>query len=331
MTPPLRICRLRTAQLCAWDADRDWASSHLVVVRTPWDYVERRGEFLSWAARVTAVTQLANPLAVLRWNSHKGDLLDLAQRGVPSVATHLVRQGAVAQGLAALAAMGAEVVVKPAVGSGARGARRGVPSDPALAHHLSELAGDGDVLVQPFVPAVTETGETSLVFIDNALSHAVCKVPERGDYRVQASHGGRTRVHDPSPEEVRVARAALAAAPGPCLYGRVDLVAGTAGPLVMELEVLEPELFLNVSPGAAQRLADAIVVLARRAPACPWGAPGAEQRLSSRVSALVPARSISPIGVGPSSRRRTPRAPADGRGVPVAAFRRDVHDGGAVL
>ena len=101
-------------------------------------------------------------------------------------------------------------------------------------------------------------GEASLIFFDGVLSHAVRKAPAAGDFRVHELHGGSVAGHHPSPVQLEVARAALAAAPTPTAYARIDLVPGAAGPVVMEAELIEPELFLPHSPGAADRFATAL-------------------------------------------------------------------------
>jgi glutathione synthase/RimK-type ligase-like ATP-grasp enzyme len=254
------------AALVPWDGDADWEAADVVVVRTPWDYPGRAREFLAWADRVDAVTRLANPARVLRWNSHKQYLLELAEAGVPTVPTRVVRAGArTAEQRAALRGLG-EVVVKPGVGSGARGALRGPAGSPAVVEHLEQLATHSDVLVQPYVPAVAD-GELSVLHLGGHYSHAVCKLPATGDYRVQGHHGGSVRRHEATPDERAAADRALAAVPGgdELLYARVDLVRGApvtaenpAGLQLMELELIEPELFLGSSDGAADRYAEEI-------------------------------------------------------------------------
>ena len=145
----------------------------------------------------------------------------------------------------------AALVVKPAVSSGSRGAGRFEAGDPAAAAHLAELVADRDALVQPYIASVAEGGERSLIFLAGEFSHAVDKLPAAGDYRVQEMYGGRYSTHSPTAAETAVAERALAAAPAAeLLYARVDLVDGPDGPLVMELELIEPELFLGFDADA---------------------------------------------------------------------------------
>src|SRR5204862_3736273 len=118
--------------------------------------------------------------------------------------------------------------------------------------HLAQLVRHGDALVQPFVHEV-EHGEVSLMYFGGVLSHAVRKRPGAGDFRVQAEHGGSVQAHVPTDAEREVARAALAAVPVAATYARIDLVTTAGGPLLMEAELIEPELFLPFAAGAAPR------------------------------------------------------------------------------
>lgn len=241
-------------RVLAWPDPEAGGGADLVVVRTPWDYVDRHEAFLAVCRGFAA--PLLNPAAVLAWNSHKGYLVQLARAGVPVVPTRLVRAGDEA-GLDGHEAL----VIKPAVSSGSRGARRFQAGDPDAAAHLDALVAGGDALVQPYLASVAETGERSLIYFGGEFSHAVDKLPAAGDYRTQEMYGGRYRSHVPSHAELDVAQLALAAAPErELLYARVDLVGGSSGPEVMELELIEPELFLGFDPRAARRLAERIAL-----------------------------------------------------------------------
>jgi len=261
-----------------WDDPRvDWSSAALVVVRSTWDYTERCGQFLGWAA---AVDRLANPAGVLAWSADKTYLLDLAATGVPVVPT------AVLAGDDLPDLGGADLVVKPSVGAGSVGAGRFPAGDPAAAAraraHAADLRAHGrTVLVQPYLDGVDRSGETDLVFLDGAYSHAVRKGamltgstvnrfdgPGAGDLFVPE----RIRPAAATAEELAVATRALAAVPGPhpLLYARVDLLPGPDGPVVNEVELVEPSLFLGHAPGSTDRLAAGI---ARRLGLKPGGEP----------------------------------------------------------
>lgn len=247
------------SQVLAWDAEFDWSSADLVVVRSAWDYFARLDEFLSWADAVESVSRLVNPAEVLRWNTHKRYLTELIDRGVPTVPTAVVAKATAPPDLPTLFPGSLELVVKPAVSIGAIGAMRAAADDAGLAAHLAQLASSGDVLVQPFVSSVLDRGERSLLFAGGELSHSVRKVPLAGEYRVQDHHGGSVHPHQATSGEIAVARAALAVAPARCTYARVDLVDTADGPVVMELELVEPALFLTEDPSAPDRFAASII------------------------------------------------------------------------
>lgn len=247
-----------SARVEAWDADdavAGWRAADVVAVRTTWDYSGRRDEFLAWAARVAGWSVLQNPLPVLEWNSHKRYLVELADAGVPVVPTRLVPRGQ------APAPLGpGRVVVKPAVSAGGRGTHRGL--GPELDATLADLVSVGDTLVQPAVESIETEGEVSLIRLGAHWSHAVRKIPGPGGFLVHERHGGRLEDHRPTPRELEVADAALAHSPAPVHAARVDLVRLDGEPVVMELELIEPELFLRRSPEAPGRLADALLAVA---------------------------------------------------------------------
>jgi len=250
--------------IAPWDDATAWESVPLVVVRSPWDYAEAHVEFLGWVRSVAAVTRMVNPREVLEWNSHKSYLLDLASVGVPTIATTLVHRGASnADQAHTLAMYPDEIVIKPAVSVGAIGALRAASSSLEAAAHLASLASTGDVLVQPLATAVLHGGESSLIYFGGEFSHAIRKLPADGDYRVQEHHGGRVVPHEPTDDEFAVAAATLAAAPAATAYARVDLVQVDGSAAVMELEAIEPQLFLDHDAPAAGRFAAHIATLLR--------------------------------------------------------------------
>jgi glutathione synthase/RimK-type ligase-like ATP-grasp enzyme len=254
-----------SAEVRVWGVD-DVSDASLVAVRSTWDYTERREEFVAWLHAVEATSRVVNPPSVIEWNSHKKYLLELSAAGLPVVPTTVLPVGAsVEVQLAALSAAGERVVVKPAVGAGARGAMRARSEDPQLVEHLAGLSGQRDVLVQPYVESIATYGETSLLFFNGELSHAVRKLPGEGDYRIHEHLGGSTQPHEPSDREIEVASRALAQVAERLVYARVDLVQLPDGPAVMELELIEPFLFLASAPGSADRFTDALVIeLSRR-------------------------------------------------------------------
>src|SRR2546426_305816 len=242
-----------------WDEFRGGGGA--VLVRSCWDYHHRLEEFLAWVSRLEhAGVRVWNPPAVLRWNSHKGYLRDLAARGVSVVPTRWLERGAQADLAGLLRDAGwRDAVVKPAVSASAHGTwRTSGETAGADQRRLDELLRAGDVMVQPFTPEVVEPGEWSIVFLGGRFSHAVLKRPAAGDYRVQWEFGGSATAMAAPDTLLADAEAMMAAVPGDPLYARVDGVERDGRLILMELELIEPHLFLAWDAGATGRLAAAL-------------------------------------------------------------------------
>lgn len=263
------------------DATVDWSAAALTVLRSTWDYSRRAAQFVDWACRVP---RLANPPAVVEWNVDKRYLLDLIADGIATVPTTIVEpwsdEPTIARSIdAALERSSIEgVVVKPAVGAGSRGAaafrrdgERG--RDAAIDHAGTLIAAGRGIVVQPYQPAIDDGGELAAVCFAGTFSHAARKAPildpdAGAEWRAAAEEGGELYVVESmsaataDAEQVALAERAVAAAAerfGGLLYARVDLIADDAGaPQVLELELVEPSLFMGYAPGAATRFAAAI-------------------------------------------------------------------------
>jgi glutathione synthase/RimK-type ligase-like ATP-grasp enzyme len=235
----------------------------LVVVRSTWDYQERRDEFLAWARGIG--DRLANPPAILEWNTDKRYLRELADAGLPVVPTTLVAPG---ERFAAPAA--GEYVVKPTVSAGSRDtARFAGRDDAARAAALVDAihAGGRTAMVQPYVASVDERGETALLFFDGAFSHAIHKGPLLAPGAEPTSEVFAAETIEPREAsaaerelgERLVAHVARRLGGAPPAYARVDVVEGAGGePLLLELELTEPSLFFAGDPGRLSQFAAAI-------------------------------------------------------------------------
>ena len=258
------------AEIVDWDdANVDWGRFDGAVLRSAWDYTERLPEFLAWVERTSALTRLLNAPPVLRWNSDKHYLRELAAAGLPVVPTSFVEAGAdgeqPADAPAALTAFLAqhecpELVVKPAVGAGSRDTRRHARTAEAeiLAHLLPLLAAGRSMMMQPYLAGVDRDGETALIFIDGRFSHAIRKGPllppgAPATETLFALEEISPRV--PGSDELEVARRIVAQLPfSALLYARVDLIRDAAGsPLLLELELTEPSLYFAHAHGSAAR------------------------------------------------------------------------------
>jgi O-ureido-D-serine cyclo-ligase len=258
------------------DPDVDWSAFDLALVRSTWDYTDRRDEFLDWARRAGTGTRLEHPAEVLAWNTDKHYLADLAAAGVEVVPTTFLLPGD-----PIVLPEGVDVVVKPTIGAGSRDTARHTPGrlDAARAH-VERLHAEGRAaLVQPYLGAIDTDGEAALLCFGGRFSHAITKGPLLAP-DAEASRATFApeliTARTPTPDELAAADAALAAlasmGPGrwldPPLYARVDLLRTDEGRLaVLELELCEPAVFLATSAGSADRFADA--VLARVAETSP--------------------------------------------------------------
>ena len=254
-----------TVETLPWDQTGvDWKRYRLVVIRSTWDYQHHASEFLATLAEIEdSGTPLHNSLAITRWNMQKTYLRELAAQGVPTVPT-IWRDGLARGGLLTLFdELGSdEAVIKPVMSGNAEGAWR---LDRARARELAgviEAYFHGrPLMMQAFEQAIVSEGEFSLIYLGGAYSHAILKVPKAGDFRVQEEHGSDVRAVTPEPALRATGDAAMAAVGERLLYGRADLVRHGEEFRVMELELVEPALYLRTDPGAPDRFADAIAAL----------------------------------------------------------------------
>lgn len=239
--------------LAAWDDDSvDWSQFGMAVMRSAWNYINHLDEFLAWAVKAGTATRLFNPVEVVQWNTHKGYLRQLAQQGVPVIPTHWLGVGEQIDLADLMADRGwHDVVAKPVVGAGSFLTNRITdPTTPEAQEFWRNLCTDREVMVQPYLPSVEEYGERSLIWIDEELTHAVRKSPRMGDAAESVSEA-LPIAHI----ERELAEAVIADIPHELLYARIDLVRDEHGePLLMELELVEPSLFLKQEPTALRRL-----------------------------------------------------------------------------
>ncbi len=251
-----------TVQRVDWaDPAVDWSQFRAAVFRTTWDYFVRFDEFTAWLKRAEQATQLINVSATIWWNLDKHYLADLDARGVPTVPSVYLEAKDQRTLQELIESSGwQEGVIKPCVSGAARNTYRVTRANAAMIDTaLAEFRAREAFMFQPFIADIVAGGELTLVVIDGKVTHGVRKVPKAGDFRVQDDHGGSWTEYVPSEEEITFAERAVAACVPRPLYGRVDVVRGAGGALqLMELELIEPELWLRTHPAAAQRMARAI-------------------------------------------------------------------------
>lgn len=239
-----------------WDGPGEaFEGAQAVVLRSTWGYYRELARFRAWTEAVAAATLLFNPIALVRWNLRKDYVGKLAAAGVRVPGTRIVSRDAAAIERVFDEMGWQRAVVKPA--TGASGHSVELLTRDAVAAAVPTLAA-GDVLVQEFLPEIAD-GELSLVYFDGVFSHAIRKRPPAGEFRSNSRYGPTRNAEVPSHEIVGQGAAALRALPERPLYARVDGVVRDGQLIVIEVEVLEPALFMEFAPPAAERFAEATV------------------------------------------------------------------------
>jgi glutathione synthase/RimK-type ligase-like ATP-grasp enzyme len=248
-------------EIAVWnDPGVDWSAFDTILIRSTWDYFHHAREWAAWLDRIESLgVPMLNPLRVVRWNSHKSYLQQLAAADVPVVDTVMTQGDAPVDLSGLLAGAGwDDAIVKPAIDGGAARLFRVQDVHDAQAR-FDELVAQGDVLVQPFLRSIVDQGELSLLYFGRDLSHTLRKTAKPGDIRVQPVWGGNAETIGPTAEMIHVAERVFDAIDDELLYARVDLVRADDGTLrLIELEVIEPLLFLELDPDAPGRFADAL-------------------------------------------------------------------------
>ncbi|MBA2506479.1 MAG: hypothetical protein H0V29_11130 [Thermoleophilaceae bacterium] len=239
LVEPLRARDIEPESVVWTDPGADWGSFDMVVIRSPWDYDRDPEGFLAWVDRTGAATELWNRPATVRWNLDKRYLQEL---DVPKIDTIWLERGAAAR------RPWERMVAKAAVDLGGRKAILD-PTD----EQITALAAASEVMLQPFMEDVLENGELSLMFIDGRFEHAARKTAAEGEFRIQEEWGGSVHPATATAEEIETGERVMAQV-GETLYARVDLIAGR----LIEVELVEPSLFLSAEPRTASKLAEAI-------------------------------------------------------------------------
>ena len=261
LTSALEKQGLRVTRKSWSDPDFDWSTARYAFFRTTWDYFVRFDEFQNWLNTTSQKTTFINSLQLIRWNMDKHYFIDLNNKGIHTVETYFIEKNT----NTTLAAIYKDQknehnIIKPAVSGTARHTYKLNSSNIAEHEHIfQQLIKEETMLLQPFQNEILEKGEVAMMVIGGKFTHAVLKKTKSGDFRVQDDFGGTLHDYSPSPEEIVFAEKAVLACSELPLYARVDILRDNTGELaIMELEIIEPEMWFRRNPEAADILAKEI-------------------------------------------------------------------------
>ena len=253
LRPPFAALGMSLHDLAWDDPDLDWSSFGAAIIGTTWDYWDRIDEFLATLERIGTLTKLLNSAALVRWNSRKTYLRELEAKGANLIPTLWLDAAPPERAVSAFDELGSEdLVFKRQIGAGAADQHRLKRGDPIpdMPHAM---------MVQPFLRMIQDEGEISFIFIDGTFSHALVKRAASGDYRIQSTYGGTEKAISPSAEDLVAATAIISTFEDVPLYGRVDMLRGPDGRLLlMELELIEPYLYPLEGPELGTKMASAV-------------------------------------------------------------------------
>lgn len=266
IVPRLRARGVDAVAAVWTDPDVDWRRFDALFLRSTWDYVERFAEFAAWLDRVEPLAPMWNPAPLVRWNSDKIYLRDLAAHGVEIVESVFFERGARADLASVVAERGWDrAVLKPTISAGAHRTHRfDARAAATLQPELDAILAESGAMIQPFLQEIQTIGESSFFFFDGALSHAVNKLPAVGDYRVQAQFGGTAVRFEPTAALLARAQAVVDALPIAPAYARIDAICRGDALSLMEAELIEPYLFGAAAPDAIDAYVRLVDRFARR-------------------------------------------------------------------
>jgi glutathione synthase/RimK-type ligase-like ATP-grasp enzyme len=246
-----------------WDDPAvNWPAYRLILLKSPWDYFDKIAAFYDWLDRIERLRiPTLNPVPVLRWNCDKRYLADIARAGLPVIPTAFLEKGQHPELLAFFREFAAgKLIVKPCVSGGAKNTFTLSREDLAEGQQrVAQLLADEAFMVQPFIPEIQQQGEWSFVFFNGKFSHSLLKKARPGDFRVQHYLGGTIHTKAPPARLIRAAETYVSRFAEGCLYARVDGIEVNGTFMLMELELIEPFLFLFTDPPSYERYYQALV------------------------------------------------------------------------
>ena len=242
-----------TSQPVIWNEETNWAQYSAVIIRNPWDYFEHQEEFFAVLAKINKETKLFNPYSLVKWNLDKNYLFDLKNKGGELPPTIKVTSKMELLNAITHSSFD-ELVIKPLISAGAYLTYRFNKNNTPM-EVLNLPVDKYEFMIQPFLPDIQTEGEYSFIFLAGKFSHAIVKKPKTGDFRVQSEFGGTVTPYEPSPAELKLGEFIFSILPEIPLYARIDLARYEGNLKIMEVELLEPELFFRIKPEAALTMA----------------------------------------------------------------------------
>ena len=250
------------AKAVIWDDDSiDWTTFDYLLFRNTWDYYQKENTFNDWLKKMESLgIKTLNPLAVIQQNKHKFYLKELEKKGVLILPTIFLEKNSKKNLENILPESWKKIVIKPAFSAGSYLTKLVDSSElEPIQKEFEEHFETKDFLLQEFRPEIKELGETSLIFFNGNFSHAINKKPVEGDFRVQIQYGGNYTLVEPSIELITQAQAILKQIPEKLLYARIDGIVKDNQLHLMEIELIEPDLYFDIAIGSRERFVEAFL------------------------------------------------------------------------
>jgi glutathione synthase/RimK-type ligase-like ATP-grasp enzyme len=257
------------------DTQVDWPTADLSISRTTSSYLFNPDKFFKWANKVEETSTLWNPSIIMEWNHHKRYIMELQELGIPVPETILIPKNTDKPFENILNEIPwDDFVLKPCIGAGSIGLERFTRNSSNLKEHFMNLNRNGfytiyprlgrldfqpcDTLVQPYLQEIIQNGEASLIYYGGEFSHSVIKYVKTGDFRAHPGWGAEVLLYDALPEEVEVGHKVLDVVGYPTEYARLDMMPSKDGPMVIEVELIDPMMFFDHQPSTVESYADHI-------------------------------------------------------------------------
>ncbi|TBO42487.1 ATP-grasp domain-containing protein [Pedobacter kyonggii] len=257
----LKEKRLNIEKVIWNDEHIKWEDYSLAILKSPWDYFDLIEEFYTWLDQLEAKNiKLLNPIEVVRWNANKKYLQEIEAAGLKITPSFFIQNKESVNLEHFFEKFNTnKLIVKPCVSGGAKNTFKVTVDDVnEVNQKINLLIRDEDFIIQPFLPEILENGEWSFIFFNGVYSHSLIKQAKPGDFRVQPAHGGSVHPQKPSKELIATAQQYVTLFAKDCLYARVDGTFVNGEFLLMELELIEPFLFLNTGPENYERYYSAL-------------------------------------------------------------------------